>query len=237
MNLTTKQYPVVEMSELFADLPNRACQEVLAAARPKDFAAHDIILVAGDPVREVFLLVSGRVRITRFSRNGEEVILRLELPGELIGEIAAIPGGTHSSTAQADQDCRTLLWDSLVFDAAAMRLPILQRNRQRISERRLRELEDRFCEVSTATVSPRVAHTLLRLLNRSGQRVNGELQIDIEPEEVAKMTATTVCAVDQLLEGWEKEGLVSRCRGSIMVRSYEGLLQLCKAARQGGHSR
>lgn len=231
MNFTTKQYPLVEMSELFRDLPNRACKQVLAAARPKDFATRDIIFIAGDPAKEVFLLVSGRVRMMRFSRDGEEVILRLELPGELIGEIAPIPGDTHSATAQADQGCRTLIWDSLAFDRAAMRLPVLQRNRQRISERRLRELEDRFCEVSTATVSPRVAHTLLYLLNRIGRhQMNGELQIDIQQEEVAKMTATTVWAVDQLLDGWEKEGLVSRSRGSIIVRSYEGLIQLCKAA-------
>jgi CRP-like cAMP-binding protein len=205
--------------------------QVLAAARPKDFATRDIIFVSGDPAKEVFLLLSGRVRITQFSRNAE-VILRLELPGELIGEIAPAPGGAHSLTAQADQDCRTLIWDRPAFEAAAMRFPILQRNRQRIAERRIRELEDRFCEVSTATVSPRVAHALLRLLNQIGRHeVNAELQINIEQEEVAKMTATTVWAVNQLLAAWEKKGLVRRGRGSIIIRSYNDLLQLCKATK------
>ncbi|HEX2662720.1 MAG TPA: helix-turn-helix domain-containing protein [Candidatus Acidoferrum sp.] len=113
-----------------------------------------------------------------------------------------------------------------------MRFPILQRNRQRIAERRIRELEDRFCEVSTATVSPRVAHALLRLLNQIGRHeVNAELQINIEQEEVAKMTATTVWAVNQLLAAWEKKGLVRRGRGSIIIRSYNDLLQLCKATK------
>lgn len=220
------------MSELFADLPNRAFNQVMAAARPKDFLTRDMIFVAGDRAKEVFLLVSGRVRIMQFSRNAEEVILRLELPGELIGEIVPVPGGAHSLTARADQHCRTLTWDSRAFEAAAMRFPILQRNRQRIAERRIRELEDRFCEVSTATVSPRVAHTLLRLLKQIGRhQVNAGLQIDIEQEEVAKMTATTVWAVNQLLAVWEKQGLVSRGRGSITIRSYNALLELCKARK------
>lgn len=232
MNGTTKRYSTVKRSELFADLPNRAFTQVLAAARPKDFATRDIIFVAGDPAKEVFLLLSGRVRIVQFSSNAEEVILRLELPGELIGEIAPARGGAHSLTAQADQDCRTLIWDRPAFEAAAMRFPILQRNRQRIAERRIRELEDRFCEVSTATVSPRVAHALLRLLNQIGRHeVNAELQIEIEQEEVAKMTATTVWAVNQLLAAWEKQGLVSRGRGSIIIRSYNDLLQWCKATK------
>lgn len=232
MNGTTKRYSTVKRSELFADLPNRAFTQVLAAARPKDFATRDIIFVAGDPAKEVFLLLSGRVRIVQFSSNAEEVILRLELPGELIGEIAPARGGAHSLTAQADQDCRTLIWDRPAFEAAAMRFPILQRNRQRIAERRIRELEDRFCEVSTATVSPRVAHALLRLLNQIGRHeVNAELQIEIEQEEVAKMTATTVWAVNQLLAAWEKQGLVSRGRGSIIIRSYNDLLQSCKATK------
>lgn len=232
MNGTTKRYSTVKRSELFADLPNRAFTQVLAAARPKDFATRDIIFVAGDPAKEVFLLLSGRVRIVQFSSNAEEVILRLELPGELIGEIAPARGGAHSLTAQADQDCRTLIWDRPAFEAAAMRFPILQRNRQRIAERRIRELEDRFCEVSTATISPRVAHALLRLLNQIGRHeVNAELQIEIEQEEVAKMTATTVWAVNQLLAAWEKQGLVSRGRGSIIIRSYNDLSQLCKATK------
>lgn len=220
------------MSELLADLPNRAFNQVLAAARPKDFVTRDLIFVAGDPAKEVFLLVSGRVRIMQLSRNAEEVILRLELPGELIGEIVPVPGGAHSLTAQADQHCRTLTWDRRAFETAAMRFPILQRNRQRIAERRIRELEDRFCEASTATVSPRVAHTLLRLLKQIGRhQVNAGLQIDIEQEEVAKMTATTVWAVNQLLGFWEKQGLVSRGRGSITIRSYNALLELCKATK------
>jgi CRP-like cAMP-binding protein len=232
MNGTTKRYSTVKMSELFRDLPNRAFTQVLAAARPKDFATRDMIFVAGDPAKEVFLLLNGRVRIMQFNRNAEEVILRLELPGELIGESAPAQRGAHALTAQADQDCRTLIWDRPAFEAAAMRFPILQRNRQRIAERRIRELEDRFCEVSTAKVSPRVAHTLLRLLNQIGRHeVNAELQIDIEQEAVAKMTATTVWAVNQLLAAWEKQGLVSRNRGSIIIRSYNDLLQLCKATK------
>lgn len=233
MNGTTKRYATVKMSELFRDLPNRAFTQVLAAARPKDFAKRDMIFVAGDPAKEVFLLLSGRVRIMQFNRNADEVILRLELPGELIGEIAPIAGSAHSLTAQADQDCRTLIWDRPAFEAAAMRFPILQRNRHRIAERRIRELEDRFCEVSTATVSPRVAHTLLRLLNQIGRHEanNAELQIDIEQEELAKMTATTVWAVNQLLAAWEKQGLVGRGRGSITIRRYNDLLQLCKATK------
>ena len=149
MNVTAKQYPIVKMSELFADLPIRACNQVLAEARPKDFAARDMIFAAGDPTKEVFLLVTGQARVMQFSRNAEGVLLQCELPGELIGEIAPVPGGgTHSSTAQADRDCKTLVWDSPAFEAAAMRLPILQRNRERIAGRRIRELEDRFCEVS-----------------------------------------------------------------------------------------
>jgi len=232
VNVTTKRYSTVKMSELFANLPNRAFNQVLAAARPKDFATRDMIFVAGGPAKEVFLLVSGRVRIMQFGKNAEEVILRLELPGELVGETAPAPGGAHSLTAQADQDCRTLIWDSPAFEAAAMRFPILQRNRQRIAERRIRELEDRFCEVSTATVSSRVARTLLQLLKQIGRhQVNAGIQIGIEQEEVAKMTATTVWAVNQLLAAWEKLGLVSRRRGSIIIRSYNDLLQLCKATK------
>ena len=229
MPVTTQQYSRMKICELFEDLPRSACSELLAESRPKDFASRDLIFVEGDPAKEALLLLSGRVKITQISRNGAEVILRLDLPGELIDELALEPGSTHFSTAQAaGLDCSMLAWDVLTFEELSQRFPLLQRNRLRTIERRLQELERRFCELSAMTVPRRVANMLLRLWNQIGHESNGHHQIDILQEEVAQMTATTGSTVNRLLSDWEQQGLVCRRHGSIIIRSYSGMLQLCK---------
>ncbi|HYY73107.1 MAG TPA: Crp/Fnr family transcriptional regulator [Candidatus Bathyarchaeia archaeon] len=232
MHLRREQYAIVKASGLFQDLPRSASSHLLAAARARNFASRDIIFIEGDPAKEVFLLLSGRVKITKNSRNGEEVTLRLDSPGELIEELVFSPQGTRSSTAQAaHQSCSMLVWRLATFQAACEKSPPLQRNRQRILERRIRELEQRFLELSTVNVSPRVAQVLLRLRNQIGHKSNGQVQIDIQQQEVAQMTATTIYTVSRLLSDWEQQGLVSKRRGSIIVRDYIGMSQLCSTRK------
>ncbi len=91
-------------SELFAGLPSSVFKEVVASARPKDFASSDVMFFVDDPIRQVLLLTEGLVKKSQLSQGGREAILRLTVPGEVISELALVPGGTHSSTAQALQD-------------------------------------------------------------------------------------------------------------------------------------
>lgn len=226
--------PTAKESELFADLPASVCTEILSSARTRDFMTRDVIFSEGAPAKEVFFLTSGCVRTTQVSENGVEVILRLVLPGEVICALQVGTDGKHTSTAQAVQECRTLSWDKAAFEAIVERFPILQRNTHRILDRRICELEQRLCEISTATASPRLAHTLVRLLGQMGRESNGEIEINIPQESMAQMTAMTPFTVSRVLSKWEQQGLVSVRRGRIAVRSYDGLLRLCQRSRIAG---
>src|SRR5947208_14290009 len=171
-----KYSPLATRSELFAGLSSSVCTNILSTARLMNIRSRQVIYFAGDQIEQIFMLTSGRVKITQFSERGTEVILRLCIPGELISELALVPGSRHSSTAQAAQDCEVLAWDSATFEAALERNPLLRRNAKRILDQRLEELERRFCEVSTETVAPRLAHGLARLLDQIGRQVNSHVE-------------------------------------------------------------
>ncbi|PYT90781.1 MAG: hypothetical protein DMG41_03580 [Acidobacteria bacterium] len=95
-NRIGRQVNLQNCYELLANTLHIPCPSALLLlpsknARPKDFATRDMIFVAGDPAKEVFLLVSGRVRIMQFCRNVREGIVRLERPGELIDVMSSSP--------------------------------------------------------------------------------------------------------------------------------------------------
>src|SRR6202158_5672441 len=123
-----KYSTLVARCELFAGLPSSICTNILSTARPIDFRSRQVIYFAGDQIEQIFLLTNGRVKITQFSERGTEVILRLCIPGEVISELALVPGSRQSSTAQAIQDCKVLAWDSATFEAAIERFPFLRSN-------------------------------------------------------------------------------------------------------------
>src|SRR6267143_1757646 len=216
-------------SELFAGLPSSVCTHILSRARLMDFPCGEVMYFAGDQIEQVFLLTEGRVKITQFSERGTEVILRLCIPGEVISELALVAGSKQSSTAQAIQDCKVLAWDSATFEAAMERFPDLRSNVKRILEQRLHELERRFCEVSTETVAPRLAHGLVRLLDQIGRNVNSHVEINVSQEALAQMTSMASFTVCRILTNWENQGLLKLRREVIEVHNFPGLMSLCKA--------
>ncbi len=227
---TRLQSPLLEMYELFADLPSSVCTDILSTARPRDYMCCQVMFFVGDPITETLLLTDGCAKITQHGESGTEVILRLIAPGDVIGELGLAAGSRHSSTAQALQDCKVLVWGAASFEATLERFPILQRNAERILVRQLDELERRFCEIATEMASPRLAHALVRLLHQIGHKVNSHVEINVSQEALAQMTAMTSSTVSRVLTNWESQGLLRVRREVIEIHSVLHLLGLCKVA-------
>jgi CRP/FNR family transcriptional regulator, nitrogen oxide reductase regulator len=228
MTVVGQRSPFVKISELFTGLPDSVYAKLLSIATPRQFICGEVIFWAGNPITEVLLLTHGRAKITLLNSYGSEVILRLVAPGEIIGALGLGQGDMHSSTAQAVEPCRVVVWGAASFEAATKRFPVLRRNATRIVERRLCELERRFCEISTETVSPRLAHTLVRLIEQIGHKVNSYHKINLPQRMLAQMTAMDPCTVNRVLSKWEEQGLVSLGREVIVIRDYDSLSSLYK---------
>lgn len=228
MTETTQQSPLLEMSELFADLPSSVCADITSMARTRDYLCRDVMFLAGARIKETLLLTDGRAKITQAGESGTEVILRLIAAGEVIGELGLVPGFTHFSTAIALQECKVLVWGAETFQGILDRSPILRRNAKRILQRRLDDLERCFFQVSTQMASPRLAQALVRLVDQVGRKVNSHVEINVSQQTLAQMTAMTSFTVSRLLTNWENQGLLRVRRQAIEISNFLPLMGLCK---------
>ena len=192
---------------------------IAAAAHVKQFARREVLHLEGDPVRRVIALTSGFAKIGKLSTSGTEVILRFGVPGDVLGAADLFSSGRHGTSVQAFRPCRALVWDAGAFKALVERYPVLHQNMAQILIGDLLELEDRFREVATEKVGPRVARQLLRLQEQIGRRVNGVVEIGLSREELAQMTGTTLFPVSRLLSAWEELGMVRPSRESVTIRN------------------
>jgi CRP/FNR family transcriptional regulator, nitrogen oxide reductase regulator len=222
---------ITKILELFSQIPEPISASVLSMGRFRNFPSGEILFCLGDPAKEVFLLIEGRVKTTQLTKNGKEVILRLESPTDLFGSLGMDLQGRHNSTAQAIEESKALVWDTNMFKAALSRFPILERNTQGILERRICELEQRFCEVATEKASTRLARELLRLQKQIGRKRNGQREIKIRHEWVAEMAAMSEFTVSRFLAEWERQGVVSVRHGTIAIQDYKSLKSLCREPR------
>ena len=153
---------------LFHGLPLSDRAEILSLARERRFAKNQTIFREGDPVEFIFLMVSGRVKITRSSRKYAGVILRIEESGEAVGGFGLAPGSSHIGTAQTLERCHVLVWEASRFQTFCEQYPSLAVNLVWMVSERLRVLQERFRELVTEHVAPRLALMLVRLLEQNG---------------------------------------------------------------------
>jgi CRP-like cAMP-binding protein len=218
----------VQHFEAFSDLPMADCIALMAGAQERQFGRRHTVFLEGDPVRHVVLLLSGSLKVTQLGANGQEVILRVTGPGDVLGRVGSGANSEHFSTAQTLQPSTALIWEMNRFEAFLDRLPILQRNMTLLLERHLNELEIRFREVSTERVAPRLSSLLVRLLGQVGRRADGHVEIALSRRELAQLTGTTLFTVSRLLCQWEAQGIVSARRETVLVHNVPGLQELSR---------
>jgi CRP-like cAMP-binding protein len=229
-NVMAQRAASVQSFPLFSGIPLADCIRIVSSSQDRRFARRQTIFFEGDSIRQVVLLTSGCVKITQFGANGQEVILRLHGPGEIVGALGVSPCRVkceeHCSTARMVQASTALVWEATQFEAVCERFPLLRRNTAHVLERRLRELEERFREISTEKVSPRLSSELVRLSRQMGRPANGNVEISLSRRELAQLTGTTLFTVSRLLCQWEVRGIVSAKREAVLVRDIPALVDL-----------
>jgi CRP-like cAMP-binding protein len=216
-----------ERPPLFAGILPGDYAKIAARARVKEFKRGEVLFMEGDPVRQILLLTSGFVKVTKVGLSGIEVLLRFSVPGDVLGAASLFSAGKYCATAQAFRLCRALVWDAPAFKTLVERFPVHQ-NLARILSQELLDLEERFRELATERVGPRVARQVIRLMEQIGQPVDGSVEIGLSREDLAQMTGTTLFTVSRLLSGWEARGIVRPRREVVMICDVHSLRAIAK---------
>jgi len=73
------------------------------AQRTQELAAGDILFRAGDPVRSLFLVVEGGLRLVRSLPHGTQLILQRAGPGAILAEASLFADRYHCEAIAADR--------------------------------------------------------------------------------------------------------------------------------------
>ena len=217
----------VQRFEAFSEITSSDCAGIVADAQEVQFQRHSTIFSEGSPATHVALLLSGCMKVTQ-GGEGQEVILRLNSPGDVLGKMGNQARANHLYSTHAVQASAALVWETDAFEAAMVRIPLLRRNIASVLERHLNELEVRYREVSTEKVSSRLSNLLIRLVNQVGKRIDGCVEIALSRRELAQLTGTTLFTVSRLLCQWEAQGIVSARREVVLVHDVAALTELSR---------
>ena len=205
--------------DLFAGLGESRLEELARSCAWRNFAAGTQILTRESHDRDVYFIVSGKVRITIYSAAGRQVTFRDCGAGEFFGEVAAIDELPRSADVVA-------LESSLLASMPGGQFRRLLREEPELAERVLRrlaslvrQLSERVIDVSTRGVHHRIHSELLRLAREAG--IEGNVaRIEPAPKhaDLASQISTYREEVTRELSALAKAGLVSKDGHALIVR-------------------
>ncbi len=108
---------------LFSDLSKDAFVELLVRMSMLEFAPGEQVIREGENGDSFFVLVSGRVRVSRRGDGGQEVILAYLTDGAFFGEMALLQAGPRTASVTAEEDCQVFELKRAVLDNVVAQYP------------------------------------------------------------------------------------------------------------------
>jgi CRP/FNR family transcriptional regulator, cyclic AMP receptor protein len=90
----------------FCNLPEEALRAFDAVKFSTLYPKGALLFVEGQPSRGVYVLCSGRVKLSATSGDARVIITRIVRPGEVLGLCAALSGGPYEVTAETLEPCQ-----------------------------------------------------------------------------------------------------------------------------------
>ncbi|PLY03161.1 MAG: hypothetical protein C0623_02140 [Desulfuromonas sp.] len=136
---------------LFNDLDKKEIDVVASLFYEKKLAAGKTVFVEQMPGESLYLIKSGRVKISKLIAEGDEKILVTLNPEDVFGEIAILDGAPRSATARVEDDAVLLSIKKSDFEKLCAAKPkialTIMRNIITVFSSRIRENNDEYKEM------------------------------------------------------------------------------------------
>lgn len=204
-------------------------QDVLVAVSRAGYErrapAGAFIFHQGDEAGRMYVVLSGRIKLTQVTPDGQQVNLGYATPGQAFGLIAVLATNFYPVSAQAIEDSRVFSLDSQQVRAQIEGDARLAVNAMQIMAARIRVFQDIIRQLSTQRVERRIAAALVRLAGQAGKTTARGILIDLplSRQDLGELTGTTLYTVSRTLRDWEEKGLVKSEREQVTVTDLESL--------------
>jgi CRP/FNR family cyclic AMP-dependent transcriptional regulator len=154
---------ILKSIPLFSELNDRDLDKITQVASRQRYHKDNLILIEEEVGSTMFVILSGRVKISRVSDDGREVILSILSEGDFFGEMSLLDGQTRSANVTATEISELLVIRREEFLQLLRDFPQIAINLLKELAQRIRKGDEHIKSLSLQDATGRVASTLLRI--------------------------------------------------------------------------
>ena len=218
----------LENFNIFKDLKDESMQELSRITSMQDIPKNQPIYFPQEPSNSIFFLKQGRVKLTRTSTDGKEMILALVNKGEVFGEMAFLDEGERNEFATALDDCLVCTINKNEFKEFVDRNPELNLRITKLIGLKLKKYSERIEELVFKDAEQRLVSFLLRLADENGKQIGDEIFVKpfLKHQDIAELTATSRQTVNSILTDLREKKVINFDRKKLIIYNREKLTGL-----------
>ncbi|MGD1074921.1 MAG: Crp/Fnr family transcriptional regulator [Thermodesulfovibrionales bacterium] len=213
---------------LFSTVTDPQLKEILSYFTQISVKKRETIFSEGDPSDWLLIVAEGKVKITKLSMDGKEIILEVIQPLDFFGAIAVLKGFPYPANAIAMEDSKLLKISRTNLMRVLDRFPHLMNCITSQLGERLKQSHESLKNIALERVESRIASLLLKLSDKAGEKVSAGILVGMRltKQDIAEMVGTTVETSIRTMSKFKKLGIISEKEGKVLIKNIEKLRSL-----------
>lgn len=224
--MSTNQANKLSKIELFSELSGKILDNLERRCSWRSFESQEQIIDWQSETRDVYFIVTGKVRVVNFSLSGREVAFDEITAGGYFGETAAIDSEPRSATVVSLENTTVAIMSPEAFHALIIEHPNIALTLMVRMAAIIRTSNERIMDLSTLGANNRVYAEIIRLARDSFKDNTAKIKPIPIHGDIASRVSTTRETVARALNDLVRKGLVKRENDTLHILDMRHLSEM-----------
>jgi len=222
MGMNKKRYLCLFDIPLFSGLNKDSFQVICRAANKQSKRKGEILFYQGDTADTIYIVKEGNFKLIRTTEDGDEAILQIVNPGEILGESALFRSSTtHPVTAMAMEESKVCSIDRNTFERVIKAESDLAWQMIESLSSRLYNTWEQLTESNTQNAREKVLSLLVRLAQEHGEACpQGQyIKIRLTQQEIASLVGVSRVMASQVINDLIADNYLSKEKKNYILKT------------------
>jgi CRP/FNR family cyclic AMP-dependent transcriptional regulator len=198
---------------LFCDLPRKALTKLQAIKATSVYPKGAMLCLEGQAARGIYVLCTGRAKLSTTSSEGKSIILRIAEPGEVLGLTAAMSNTPYEATVETLEPSQANFISQTDFTRFLQEYPDVS---MKVAQQLTHNCKCAYNEIRSLGLSSSVPEKIAKLLlnwaehplDSPNRKKSPEIaiRVTLTQEEIAQFAGTSRETVSRVLSAFKKKG-------------------------------
>jgi CRP-like cAMP-binding protein len=212
--------PFLKTTRLFGEISPKGLALIARQSRENKFRKGDIVFSEGDSGETLHIIKNGKVKITKYNRDGKTKTLAILREKDSFGEMAILTKDVRSATVESLSDLITVSISKEDFETLIKQEPSIPMQIIKTLSERLAKADRDIKNLALGDARARIACVMMDL-------INDITTTKFTHQEIADLAGLTRETTTRTLKLMEDEGLIQVNERKIQIMDVERLKEIC----------